>query len=141
MANLREGAILETHARIRAFVLAGNARFTVKNPQTGNRFTYRVRKHPRSDVWFVSVLTGANNESDYRYAGIIDERGQFRITAKSINGMSTQAFAWLWWRTQADLKIAPVEVWHEGRCGRCGRALTVPESIASGIGPVCEGMS
>lgn len=34
-----------------------------------------------------------------------------------------------------------LEVWHEGRCGRCGRALTVPESIASGIGPVCEGLA
>ena len=30
-----------------------------------------------------------------------------------------------------------LEVWHEGRCGRCNRALTVPESIASGIGPEC----
>jgi hypothetical protein len=28
-------------------------------------------------------------------------------------------------------------VWHEGRCGRCGRKLTVPESIESGFGPEC----
>jgi hypothetical protein len=27
-----------------------------------------------------------------------------------------------------------------GRCGRCGRTLTKPESIAAGIGPVCAGM-
>lgn len=27
--------------------------------------------------------------------------------------------------------------WHEGRCGRCGRRLTVPESIESGFGPEC----
>jgi hypothetical protein len=26
---------------------------------------------------------------------------------------------------------------HEGRCGRCGRTLTVPESIDSGFGPEC----
>lgn len=25
----------------------------------------------------------------------------------------------------------------EGACGRCGRKLTVPGSIASGIGPTC----
>jgi hypothetical protein len=30
-----------------------------------------------------------------------------------------------------------LEVWHEGRCGRCGRALTVPESVERGIGPEC----
>jgi hypothetical protein len=32
---------------------------------------------------------------------------------------------------------AELEVWHQGSCGKCGRPLTVPESIASGIGPVC----
>ena len=32
------------------------------------------------------------------------------------------------------------EIWHEGKCGRCGRKLTVPESIACGFGPECIGM-
>ena len=27
--------------------------------------------------------------------------------------------------------------YHEGRCGKCARTLTVPESIINGIGPVC----
>lgn len=27
--------------------------------------------------------------------------------------------------------------YHEGRCGKCARVLTVPESIINGIGPVC----
>ena len=30
-------------------------------------------------------------------------------------------------------------VFHDGKCGRCGRKLTVPESIQSGLGPVCAG--
>jgi hypothetical protein len=30
-----------------------------------------------------------------------------------------------------------IEVWHEGKCGKCGRTLTVPSSIESGIGPEC----
>jgi hypothetical protein len=32
-----------------------------------------------------------------------------------------------------------LEIWHSGRCGRCSRRLTVPESIAAGIGPDCAG--
>ena len=28
-----------------------------------------------------------------------------------------------------------LEVWHEGKCCRCGRTLTVPESVKLGIGP------
>ena len=38
-------------------------------------------------------------------------------------------------RLAAGSMPANVEINHEGRCGRCGRALTVPESVASGIGP------
>ena len=30
-----------------------------------------------------------------------------------------------------------LEVWHEGRCGRCGRKLTTPQSVETGFGPVC----
>jgi hypothetical protein len=30
-----------------------------------------------------------------------------------------------------------IEIWHEGRCGKCGRTLTVPDSIANGLGPEC----
>lgn len=33
--------------------------------------------------------------------------------------------------------LGKVEVWHEGKCCKCGRKLTVPASIASGIGPEC----
>jgi hypothetical protein len=30
-----------------------------------------------------------------------------------------------------------IEIWHEGKCGKCGRQLTVPSSIETGIGPEC----
>ena len=30
-----------------------------------------------------------------------------------------------------------VEIWHEGKCGKCGRPLTVPSSIENGLGPSC----
>jgi hypothetical protein len=30
-----------------------------------------------------------------------------------------------------------LKVHHEGRCCRCGRKLTVPESIETGLGPEC----
>jgi len=28
---------------------------------------------------------------------------------------------------------------HEGKCGKCGRKLTTPESIKNGFGPTCLG--
>lgn len=34
-------------------------------------------------------------------------------------------------------QLGQAEMWHEGVCGRCAHRLTVPESIESGLGPVC----
>ena len=52
---------------------------------------------------------------------------------------SARAFRWIWSRFVSDKDFAPAEFWHEGRCGRCGRKLTVPASIERGLGPVCAG--
>ncbi len=123
------------------FVLAGKAIFTIKNPRTGRRFTYKVAepKRPKfgGNFRFVSVLSSGET---YVYIGIVCDDGTFRWTKNARVGKeapSVKAFSWFW----RNLKnLGPVEVWHEGRCGRCGRPLTVPESIASGLGPVCAKM-
>ena len=55
------------------------------------------------------------------------------------SGVSVQAFIWFLNRIEADKPTDGFEFWHEGKCGRCGRKLTVPESIEAGIGPECAG--
>jgi len=123
------------------FALAGNATFTIQNPITGNRFTYRIRQCVNEDgkmtPHFVSVLTGNNNNRDYRYIGFI-RSGHFiwgRAKARvAVDAPSVKAFIWFWKHVG---NPSPAEVLHEGRCGRCGRTLTVPESIERGIGPEC----
>lgn len=131
---------IENVGAIKSFVLAGAATFTLRNPQTGNRFTFRVRKSEKPGApLFVSVLTGSDNVSDYEYLGCVFEDG-FRVTRKSRispTAPSARAFAWAWPRIVAEASLGVAEVWHCGRCGKCGRALTVPESIESGLGPVC----
>lgn len=137
-----------------AFILAGNARFTLVSGVTGARFTFRVSRKDESSPWFVSVLSGANNEADYAYLGtIFPARPVHGRTAPSPmvpvffhgkksrigkDAPSAKAFAWAWTFIARGQMPPSCEIWHEGRCGKCGRALTVPESIASGIGPVCE---
>lgn len=128
------------------FALAGNATFTVSNIATGNRFTFRVRK-PKNGAancpHFVSVLTGADNENSYSYLGCIFSDGNFRRTAKSKIGAeapSHKAFEWVWSNRMNEEKLGRVEIRHAGKCCRCGRKLTVPSSIDSGVGPECAGM-
>jgi hypothetical protein len=121
------------------FALAGNAVFTIVSTRTGTRFTYRVRVCENdATLYFVQVLTGPDNTSDYKYLGII-RRGVFFWTKKSSiarDAPSSKAFEWFWAHTMRG-DLAGVDIHHEGRCGRCGRPLTVPESIQSGFGPEC----
>lgn len=123
------------------FILAGNATFTVVSRKTQARYTYHVEESSKYPGWFVSLLNGPDNTRDFTYLGFISLREGFKLTAKSrmtADSAPVKAFAWtfkgLW--SDADLTQA-IEVWHVGKCGCCNRALTVPESIASGIGPVC----
>jgi len=132
---------MQDNETIRAFLTAGKAVGTLSNPETGRRYTYRVVSKDVEDgtIYFVAVLTGPNNEVDYRYLGTIGRTGRFRATRATENpdAPSFKAFAWFWSRLTSARTIAPAEFHHEGRCGRCGRALTVPESIETGLGPVC----
>lgn len=132
-----QSAILD-RSKISTFLLSGNAIATVANVKSGNRFTYRVRQCKNdAALAFVQVLSGPDNTSDYAYLGTI-RAGQYAHGTKSRisdDAPSAKAFAWLWEHKTA--LPACVEVYHEGRCGRCGRVLTVPESVMSGYGPEC----
>lgn len=126
------------------FMLAGHAIFTLLSLKSGVRFTYKICKADNADVWFVKLLNGPNNTDDYIYIGVIkgdNNNGiHFRHTAKSKVLPTTSsfiAFDWTFKVLLAGYEPKGVEIWHQGQCGRCGRPLTVPESIESGIGPVC----
>lgn len=140
------GQVTETNGNLppgqrRKYALAGKATFTIQSPVTETRFTYRIEKandDPTRDgnLWFVSVLTGDDNTSDYSYIGIIGREMMFRTTKKSrfpMSAPSVRAFGWF----TVHFESPSVNVWHDGHCGRCGRKLTVPSSINAGIGPDC----
>jgi hypothetical protein len=139
-AEEKPGLLLGRAAQ--AFVVAGNAVFTAVSLRTGVRFTYRVRESIKEQDTrsFVSVLTGPENTRDYAFLGTIlgDQRfvhgKKSRITP---DAPSVRSFAWIWSRLSRGLELPECEIYHEGRCGKCGRPLTTPESIRSGIGPVC----
>jgi hypothetical protein len=137
-----------TITAIQQFILAGKSFFTIQNKETEKRFTYKVcqatdnDKKPK-DLWFVSILVGADNDNSYQYAGIITKDG-FRLTAKSRvtnEAVSVKAFTWLWGMIKSNQELPDkVEFYHAGRCARCGRKLTTPESIELGFGPICAGL-
>ena len=121
------------------FILAGNAIFTVSNTKTGNRFTYKITTPKGKEApHFVKALTGPNNYEDYQYLGVIQDQQKYYHGKKSnisSGAPSAKAFEWIW--INLDKLPEYIEVHHEGKCGMCGKKLTTPESIETGIGPIC----
>lgn len=132
------------------FLLAGNATFTIRTPDAGHR-TYKITRKDATgqypETFFVSLLTGPQNTDDYTYLGKLDPfTGQLVPTFKSGWNERTPPFhvrllnrvlARVWSFDHDAFERHGYKLLHAGRCGRCGRTLTVPASIESGIGPEC----
>jgi hypothetical protein len=137
---------------IATFMFAGKATFTLVSKKTGARYTYRITR--KEGEWkgqptlrhFVGVLTGSDNESSYSYLGFFrPESGYIHGGEKAkvqASAPSAQAFNWFQGAilsTGGAKALTQADFYHSGRCGRCGRQLTVPASIESGLGPECAG--
>lgn len=145
--------------QIKRYLTAGRSTLTLKSLASGTHYTYRVYAAadratgiPSTSRFFVSLLTGTENDNDrhYRYLGMLfADSGQplvFRLTEKSLYTGSTPGrepgslagFRWLVKCVNEGYDISnSAEVYHAGKCGACGRTLTTPQSIESGLGPVC----
>lgn len=119
-------------------------------------------------TWFVGLLVGEDNALSYQYLGMLiaqpvrrKGRGRkallaageeeehtllFRLTAKSALGEGTapvQGFRWLielltGTAEEARRLFSQVDIYRCVDCRRCGRLLTVPESVMLGLGPSCQ---
>lgn len=139
------------------FVLGGKATLTIENAaawasqhNAPSHWTFKIKKKEVSEgkyLFFVSLLTGPENTKDYSYIGTLEpNNGVVRITAASKITADTLSFKILnrvlkliWSNETEGITAAGFEVHHSGRCGMCGRKLTVPESIKTGFGPECGG--
>jgi Family of unknown function (DUF6011) len=121
------------------FIFGGNATVTLRSVKTGVHFTYKVSapKVNPSDIRFVSVLCGPD---DYRYVGILRNQSEFSTTSKSCpqkDAKSAAAFRYCIENLARGEIPEALEIRHEGRCGCCGRKITTPTSLDTGIGPEC----
>jgi uncharacterized protein DUF6011 len=128
----------------RQYFRAGKATVTLVSVRSGVRFTYRLRTSDDGNAIFVGLLNGPDNNSQYKYLGRIS-RDVFWAGRKvpregdiKRDAPSCRAFAFAWQKLAQGVIPDGLEIWHEGSCGRCGRRLTVPTSIAAGFGPECS---
>lgn len=122
-------------SQIAEFVFAGKAIFTIKSLTSNSHWTFRFKQ--KDKIFFVSIL---NHNQDYTYLGYINSSRQYRTTSKSQYSPDHPAHTVIKYLLAylAAGKLHPkFEFYHEGKCGRCGRPLTDPQSIARGLGPTC----
>ena len=120
---------------VRNYINAGKATVTLKSNKTGTHYTYKVKK--KEKISFVSLLT---SPEEYTYIGVLDGNG-FRTTTKSkMTDESTPVRAFKFFHQNITHNLIPdsLEIRHSGKCGCCGRELTTPDSVDTGLGPICR---
>jgi len=137
------------------FFTGGNATFTVQNP-SGEYYTFKIKQpNPNKSLrfrgqakdtipFFANLLTGPDNENSFTYLGMVNpDTGDVKLTRASRYNETSEPVAVLRWalsKAFGDKQIPDgYQIRHEGKCGCCGRTLTVPESLDRGIGPECWG--
>ena len=83
-------------------------------------------------------ITSINNSNSSFFGG---KNQLYRHSAKSKIGFSAVSNKVIEWFFQHYFKnpndYKTIKVYHSGKCGKCGKKLTTPESIKSGLGPYC----
>ena len=128
-------------SEILVHILAGKCTFTIESIKTLTHFTYKVIEcKDNSELFFIYVLCGPNNTSDFKYIGTYTVAGGFKYGRKSKIAQTSLSIVSLQW-VFANLmtqRLEQVNFYHEGTCCKCGKKLTTPDSVLSGIGPVCQ---
>ena len=157
-SELMQGAPINDPNMVLAFMFGeklnhASPALTFRATKTGTHYTYRVNAGDLTDeqiargwkpLYFVKLLTGSNNEEDYTYIGYVMFRDgkapEFKLGKKSkltFESQPVKAFTWALSILVQGRMPQGLEIRHEGRCGRCNRTLTTPESIDAGFGPDC----
>jgi hypothetical protein len=122
-----------------------NGFYTIKSRVTGEHRTFRILTQPK-DADFapgrrvLGLLTGPDNDSDYTGFAFVDDEGIHVWASKKSEGL-WETYAQMIWDLSLDGALSRwaknYEFMTDGRCLICNRHLTNPESVKTGIGPVC----
>jgi hypothetical protein len=141
--------------------LAGRAVLTFRNVESGTHFTARIKQRTSKQdrkvklpAYNVKISMSGDHETGFRYVGQIftDDPSTLRMwVARELKNDDpiVSIFSWMVGviANPIVLRGTPskvdglvhnrVHLFHENKCCHCGLPLTHPESVYTGIGPVC----
>lgn len=121
------------------------APFTVRSKVTGKDYTFKVSQSKVNDMQFMHIKTERKylefHYTGYYWNGRLVRRNKETKKLEEVKTPAAEAAAWLLRQLEAGQfgKLdASVDIFHIGRCLRCGKKLTDSQSIELGFGPVCR---
>lgn len=121
------------------YLVAGNANFMLESTATGTQFCYKIQHVWTQDGWdYTSPLFIKLQRGDrYIYMGVLNTQPfSIRLTAKSVtdtNNPAYKAINYIIQSLNAHKLPAGVNVYYNGRCGRCGKELLDAEHQRTGV--------
>lgn len=123
-----------------------NGLYTIRNKTTGEWRTFRIKTQPEDAKFapgkrILGLLTGPDNTSAYKGFAFVDDAG-VHVWRRYKDDKTFKALGGMLWALQIDPKNKLHDTYKvdvSKRCLICNRTLTTPESLDSGIGPVCAG--
>ena len=119
--------------------------FTVRSKETGKDYTFRIAQVPFKGFPYLHIKV-EKGYMDFAYMGYFRDGGivkKDRLTGTTVrvDTPAASAISWLLRMLKAGeyTKLErSIDVFHLGKCLKCGRALTDAVSIETGFGPVCR---
>ena len=131
------------------FMTAGKAEFVLHSTKTNQDFKFSLTRQETKDkedkekyIYFLNYLHG----HDKTYAGVVwfkDETQEFIFSTgkngkMSPNALEIRSLIFVMNKLYREETVQYLDVFHVGKCGKCGKKLTTPESILTGLGPTCS---
>lgn len=126
---------------VRRFILSGRARFTLIDERTGGRWAFKISKSStKLNVWLANYRVRSDR---FFYMGQIHQG----LSGKLLLVRTHNSLLANWNPKWVDLERlitglnnncipAGMQIWHEGRCGKCNRVLV--DGNITGIGECCS---
>lgn len=129
------------------FMLAGKSEFILHSSKTGEYFEYYLTKKASMNnenefIYFLNTKLSGKKV----YAGVLwydNKVGEFKFSKGQKgevdnNHLNIRSLLFVLNKLNSGGVPQYCTVYHTGTCGRCGRKLTTPESILTGLGPECS---
>lgn len=129
------------------FMLAGKSEFILHSTKTNGDFKFKLDKkdskyNAGEFVYFVFLKMGRTDQ----YAGVMrfnPNSSEFEFKEKDggpvkANSIEIRSLMFVINKLYREEAVQYLEVYHVGKCGKCGKKLTTPESILTGLGPSCS---